>query len=83
MSKSILVKIKQSPESLFSKAQREAALQGYQLLGDASKGLITGGGVRGSYKFNGNNVLMLTIQEKPTLLPWKTLEDKLMSFLTE
>lgn len=83
MSKSILVKISQPPEVLFAKAQQEANDQGYKLVGDASKGLISGSGVRGNYKFNGNNVLILTIQDKPALLSWKTIEDKLLSFLTE
>lgn len=83
MSKSILVKIKQPPETLFEKAQQAANDQGYKLVGDASKGLISGSGVRGSYKFNGNNVLILTINDKPALLSWKTVEEKLIGFLTE
>lgn len=83
MSKSILVKIKQSPEMLFNKAQQAANDQGYKLVGDAKKGLLSGSGVRGSYKFNGNNVLILTINDKPALLSWKTVEEKLISFLTE
>ena len=83
MSKSILVKIKQSPEILFAKAQQEAGNQGYKLIGDASKGVISGSGVRGNYKFNGNNVLIMTIHDKPALLSWKTIEEKLIRFLTE
>lgn len=83
MSKSIVVKISQTPDVLFAKAQQAAVEQGYKLIGDASKGLISGAGVRGSYKFNGNNVLMLTIQDKPALLSWSAVEERLLSFLTE
>lgn len=83
MSKSIVVKISQTPEILFAKAQQAAIEQGYKLVGDASKGLISGAGVRGSYKFNGNNALILNIQDKPTLLSWKTVEEKLLSFLAQ
>jgi hypothetical protein len=82
VSKSILIKISQPPEDLFAKAQHEASNQGYKLIGDASKGMISGSGVRGSYKFNGSNVLVLTITDKPALLSWKTIEEKLLSFLT-
>jgi len=83
MSKSIVVKISQTPETLFAKAQQAAIEQGYKLVGDASKGLISGSGVRGSYKFSGSNVLILNIQDKPTLLSWKTVEEKLLSFLAQ
>ncbi len=83
MSKSILVKIKQPPETLFAKAQQEAITQGYKLIGDATKGAISGSGVSGAYKFNGNNVLILTIHDKPALLSWKTIEQKLLSFLAD
>lgn len=83
MSKSIVVKISQAPETLLAKAQQAAVKQGYKLVGDASKGMISGAGVRGSYKFNANNVLILNIQDKPALLPWKTVEERLLSFLTE
>jgi len=83
MSKTILVKISQSPESLFAKAQQAAVSQGYKLEGDAGKGLISGSGIRGHYKFNGNNALILTIHDKPALLSWKTIEQKLLSFLAE
>lgn len=83
MSKSILVKINQSPEMLLAKAQQEASAQGYKLIGDTAKGAISGSGVSGNYKFNGNNVLILTIHNKPALLPWKTIEEKLLRFLTE
>lgn len=83
MSKSILVKITESPETLFGKAQQAANSQGYKLIGDASKGVISGSGVRGNYKFNSNNVLILTIHDKPALLSWKTIEEKLIRFLTE
>jgi len=83
MSKSILVKIKHPPEILFAKAQQEAINQGYKLIGDATKGVISGSGLRGNYKFNGNNALIMTIHDKPALLSWKTIEQKLTSFLTE
>jgi hypothetical protein len=83
VSKSILLKINQPAEALFAKAAQEAHTQGYKLIGDASKGIISGSGVRGSYKFNGNNVLILTITDKPALLSWKTIEEKLLNFLTD
>jgi len=83
MAKSIVVKITQSPDALYAKAQQEAKNQGYQLVGDATKGIISGSGVRGHYKFNGGNALILTIHDKPALLSWKTIEQKLLSFLAE
>lgn len=83
MSKSILIKINQPPETLLAKAQQEASAQGYKLIGDATKGAISGSGVSGNYKFNGNNVLILTIHDKPALLSWKTIEQKLLGFLAE
>lgn len=83
MSKSILVKINQPPETLFAKAQQEASNQGYKLIGDANTGVIAGSGVRGNYKFNGKNVLIMTIHDKPAILSWKTIEEKLLRFLTE
>ena len=83
MSKLILVKVKRPPQELFAKAQQEAIKQGYKLIGDATKGVISGSGVSGNYKLNGNNVFIMTIHDKPALLSWKTIEQKLTSFLTE
>jgi len=83
MAKSFHLKIKQSPDSIFAKVQQEAKNQGYMLSGDASKGAISGSGIRGSYIFNSHNELILTIHDKPVLLSWTTIEKKLLSFLVE
>jgi len=83
MAKSFHIKLRHSPESIFAKVQLEAKNQGYVLNGDAVKGAISGSGIRGSYKFNSHNELILTILDKPMLLSWATIEKTLMSFLAE
>ncbi len=82
MSKSILLKIKQTPEALYAKALQEAEKQGYTFVGDAVMGEISGSGIKGRYKFSGNT-LMLTITDKPTLLSWDSLQRKLQNFIAE
>ena len=80
MSKSILLKIQQSPEVLYAKALQAAETQGYTFVGDAVTGEISGSGIKGRYKFVGNS-LIVTITEKPTLLSWDALERRLQSFV--
>ncbi|MBS3964200.1 MAG: hypothetical protein KGZ80_06850 [Methylomonas sp.] len=83
MSKTLVVKIRQTPDALFAKAQKAAVEQGYQLVGDASHGTISGASVKASYKFSGHHAIILTIQDKPALLSWQAVEQRLLSFLTE
>ena len=68
---------------MFAKVQQEAKNQGYQLSGDATKGAISGSGIRGDYRINIHNELILTIHDKPGLLSWTMIEKKLLSFFNE
>jgi hypothetical protein len=82
MSKSLHFKINRQPAELFAKAQKEAGQYGYTLTGDSRQGKISGSGIEGGYKF-GKAGLVLTIHQKPVLLSWAAIEEKLKGFLID
>lgn len=82
MAKSLQIALTEDPQALIRRAKTVAHQAGITFRGDQTAGNIFGKGFHGSYEI-ANNLIILTIHEKPVLLPWKLLLSRVRSFLGE
>jgi hypothetical protein len=80
MTKKFSIKLNQDPQEVFLKFKTAAAKNGVGLEGDRRLGHFSGKGIEGSYDISGD-VLNITLEKKPMLLSWSTLEAKVRDFL--
>jgi len=79
MSKSFSVPFTGDPSSLLERARKAAADNGAQVVGDTNKGTFSGRGVEGSYTVSGN-IVNVTVDKKPMIIPWSLVESQLRQF---
>ena len=81
MEKTFKFALKDDPEMLIKSAKELAPQNGIFFEGDARSGTFSGHGLNGNYSIE-NNTMILTISEKPLIIPWSLIEMKLKEFFT-
>jgi len=79
MSRTFTLNFTADPENLLQQAKELAARVGILFDGDNHHGTFSGQGVAGEYHID-NRKMMLTISEKPLIIPWSLIETKLKEF---
>jgi uncharacterized protein (DUF697 family) len=77
--KSFTVNLAADPDVVLAQAKKVTAQNGGIFKGDTHSGQFSARGVVGEYKVKGKAVI-LTITEKPILMPWFVVESKIKSF---
>lgn len=79
MSRTFTLNLNEDPDNLLQFAKILAERTGILFEGDAHNGTFSGQGVAGEYHIDGRKML-LTITEKPFIIPWTIIETKLKEF---
>ncbi len=80
MAKIIEIPLTFEAEAFVAKAAQAATKHGVTFHGNAESGWFSGLGAEGEYRIE-DNILYLTIQKKPALIPWSFIESKIREFL--
>lgn len=79
MAKTFTIPFTGDAGTALARARSVAQQYGGQLTGDATRGTFSGQGVKGRYEVTGN-VIQMTIDEKPFVIPWPVLESQIKKF---
>ncbi len=70
------------PEKTLQSVRQMARSFGGSVAGDLTGGTFSGKGISGSYRIHDGNII-ITVEEKPFLLPWTVIKEKINEFLAE
>lgn len=79
MTKSFEVALTTDPYRVIGKAKKAAEQHGATFTGDTHSGKFSGNGLEGEYQVEDKTVV-ITITQKPALIPWSSVETQIKSF---
>jgi hypothetical protein len=80
MPESYQLELKEDPAALIARITETAREEGLIFEGDTISGKIHGKGFNGTYEIT-EDTITVTIDEKPTLIPWFLVRSKITGFL--